>query len=174
MDDSHAETVTFTATDTTDNNLVLAKTVSITYLPGPADPAGLGTTVTAAPTNPPADGATPSTITVTLADYSSNPIAGKTIALKALNGSSTITAVDPVTSQAGQATFTVTDSSAEIVTYQATDVTDGNAVLDAEGVVKFGTPSAPPPVAAYCSVVASPSSVPADGTRSGHDLRPAL
>ena len=164
-DDSAAESVIFTATDTTDN-LVLTKTVSITYTPGAADPNALGTTVTASPANPPADGATPSTVTVTLTDYFSNPVAGKTIALKALNGSSTITAVSAVTSQTGQATFNVTDSAAEVVTYQATDVTDGNAVLAAEAVVKFGNPPAPPPVAAYCSVVASPSSVPADGTHT--------
>jgi uncharacterized protein Veg len=164
-DDSVAELVTFTATDTTDN-VVLTKTVSITYLPGPADPAGIGTTVAVKPANPPADGATPSTVTVTLADYFSNPVAGKTVTLKALNGSSTITTVNGVTNQAGQATFTVTDSTAEVVTYQATDVTDANAVLDAEGVVTFGNPPAPPPVAADCSVTVSPSSLPADGKQT--------
>ena len=164
-DDTAAETVTFTATDTTDN-LVLAKTVSITYTPGAADPTALGTTLTASPANPPADGSTPSTVTVTLTDYFSNPIEGKTIGLKALNGSSTVTAVSAVTNQSGQATFNVTDSTAEVVTYQATDVTDGNAVLAAEAVVKFGSPPSPPPVAAYCSVVANPSSVPADGTHT--------
>jgi hypothetical protein len=164
-DDSAAEVITFTATDTTDN-LVLTKTVSITYTPGAADPNALGTTVTASPTNPPADGHTSSTITVTLTDYFSNPIAGKTIGLKALNGGSTIATVSAVTSQAGQATFTVTDPTAEVVTYQATDNTDGNAVLAAEAVVKFGNPPSPPPVAAYCSVVADPTSVPADGTHT--------
>ena len=164
-DDSVAESVTFTATDTTDN-VVLTKTVSITYTPGPADPAGLGTTVTVNPANPAADGTTPSTVTVTLADYFSNPVAGKTITLKALNGSSTITTVSGVTSQAGQATFTVTDSTAEVVTYQATDVTDSNAVLDSEGVVTFGNPPAPPPTAADCSVTANPSNLPGDGKQT--------
>ena len=47
--DSKAESVTFTATDTTDGNLVLAKTVSITFVPGPPDPTALGTTVAVAP-----------------------------------------------------------------------------------------------------------------------------
>jgi hypothetical protein len=164
-DDSVAESVTFTATDTTDN-VVLTKTVSITYTAGPADPAGLGTTVTVNPANPAADGKTPSTVTVTLADYFSNPVSGKTITLKALNGSSTITTVSGVTNQTGQATFTVTDSAAEVVTYQATDVTDSNTVLDAEGVVTFGNPPAPPPTAADCSVTVSPSSLPADGKQT--------
>ena len=102
-DDTHAESVTFTATDTTDGNLVLSQTVSITYTPGPADPASIGTTVTASPANPPADGSTPSTVTVTLTDFFSNPIAGKTIALKALSGGSTISPATVVTDQNGQA-----------------------------------------------------------------------
>ena len=59
--DSHAETVTFTATDTTAGpNVVLAQTVSITFVAGSVDTASQGTTVTVAPANPPADGSTPS------------------------------------------------------------------------------------------------------------------
>jgi hypothetical protein len=164
-DDTHAETVTFTATDTTDN-VVLSQTVSITFVHLPADPTAIGTTVTASPTNPLADGTTPSTITVTLTDFFSNPVAGSSITLKALNGSSSINPASSVTDQNGQSTFSATDATAEIVTYQATDTTDGNAVLAAEAVVKFGNPPAPPPDAAYCSVVANPTSVPADGTHA--------
>ena len=164
-DDTHAEAVTFTATDTTDN-VVLSQTASVTYTPGPADPAASGTTVTASPANPPADGSTPSTVTVTLTDFFSNPIAGKTIALKALNGSSSLTPATAVTDQNGQAAFTVTDATAEVVTYQATDTTDSSAVLDAEAVVTFGNPPVPPPDAADCSVVANPTSVAADGTHT--------
>ena len=58
----------------------------------------------------------------------------------------------------------MTDSTAEVVTYQATDVTDSNAVFVAEAVVTFGNPPTPPAVASFCSVVVTPSSVPADGT----------
>jgi hypothetical protein len=172
-DDTHAESVTFTATDTTDGNLVLSQTVSITFTPGTADPSSSGTTVTANPTNPPADGSTASTITVTLTDFFSNPIAGSTITLIGLNGSSKLngtpatTPASGVTGQNGQATFSATDATAEVVTYQATDTTLGpTAVLSAEAVVKFGNPPAPPPDAAYCSVVANPTSVPADGTHT--------
>lgn len=164
-DDTVAENVTFTAIDTSDN-VTLTKTVSVAYTAGPADPASIGTTVTANPTNPPADGSTPSTITVTLTDFFSNPVAGKTIALKALNGSSTISPASAVTDQNGQAQFAVKDSTAEVVTYQATDTTDGNAVIDAEAVVKFGNPPVPPPDATFCSVSANPTSVPADGSRT--------
>jgi len=166
-DDTVAETVTFTATDVTDNNLALSETASTTFLAGPADTSSQGTTVAVAPANPPADGSTSSTVTVTLTDFFSNPVAGKTIALAALNGSSMITATSPVTNQAGQATFAVTDATPEVVTYQATDVTDGNSVLEAEGVVTFGDPPAPAAVAADCSVAVNPSSVVADGTQTG-------
>ena len=85
-----------------------------------------------------------------------------------------MTPVNAVTNQAGQATFTVTDSTAEVVTYQATDVTDGNAVIDAEGVVTFGNPPALPPVAADCSVSVNPSSCAGGRDAHGHDLGPAL
>ena len=165
--DSHAETVTFTATDTTASpSLILAQTVSITFVAGSVDTASQGTTVTVAPANPPADGSTPSVVTVTLTDHFSNPVSGKTIGLTALNGKSVITPVNDVTNQAGQATFNVTDANEEVVTYQAADVTDDNAVLAAEGVLTFGNPPSPAAVAADCSVVANPSSVPADGTQT--------
>jgi Bacterial Ig-like domain (group 1) len=52
------------------------------------------------------------------------------------------------------------------VTFQATDTTDGNVVLDSEAVVTFGNPPAPPPDAAFCSVAANPTSVPADGAHT--------
>ena len=74
--------------------------------------------------------------------------------------------VNAVTNAAGQATFTVTDATAEVVTYQATDVTDENAVLNAEAVVTFGNPPTPPAVAEFCSVAASSTSVPADGKQT--------
>lgn len=161
--DSHAETVTFTATDTTDS-LPLTQTVTITFVPGSPDPTAIGTTVAADPVNPPADGTSPSTITVTLTDHFSNPVSGKTVSLAALSGSSVITAVSAVTDATGVATFKVTDAKTEFVTYQATDVTDGNRVLESEATVKFGDAPSPPAVAAGSDVTAAPSSVPADGT----------
>ena len=148
-DDTHAETVTFAATDTTDS-LVLSQTVSVTFTALPADPAAQDTTVKASPTSVAADGKTATTITVTLTDYFGNPIANTSISLKALNGSSTISPSTAVmTNQVGVATFTATDSTAEVVTYQATDTTDSDAVLESEAVVTFGNPPAPPAVAAF-------------------------
>lgn len=165
VSDQVAEDVTFTATDTGDNPPVpLSTSVSITFTPGSIDTAGQGTTVVASPTNPPADGSSSTTITVTLGDHFSNPLSGKDVKLEALGGASTITTVSGTTDSAGHATFTATDSTQEIVTYRATDVTDGNLVLASEAVVKFGNPPTPAAVAGDCSVSAVPANVPADGS----------
>ena len=162
-DDSTAEVVTFTATDTTDN-VVLTRTAVLTFTAGPADADTSTVVATPNPPDVPADGKTPATITVTLTDLFGNPIPGKTIALAPLNGSSAVTIVSATTSSAGVASFTATDATAEFVTYQATDTTDSSLVLTAQAVVTFGSPPSPPPVPADCSVVANPPSVPADGT----------
>jgi hypothetical protein len=166
-DDTTAEVVTFTATATNTtasgatNTVTLTGNSVVTYTAGPADVNA--STVVATPTGVPADGKTPTTIAVTLNDYFDNPVEGKTIALAALNGSSVIATVSAITNLQGVATFTATDTTDEFVTYQATDQTD-KLVLNAQAVVTFGNPPSPPPVAADCSVVSVPSSVPADGT----------
>jgi len=158
--DTAAESVTFTATDVTDSFAIVGSTV-ITYSAGVGDPTQ--STVTVSPANPPADGTTASTITVTVKDHFGNPVGAKTVTLAAEKGSSTITTINGVTGTNGQATFSATDATAEVVTYDATDVTDGVA-LSGHGVVTFGSPPAPPPVPADSSVVASPTTAPADGT----------
>ena len=60
-----------------------------------------------------ADGATTSTITVTLKDAQSNPVSGKTVTLAKGGGSSTITTVSGTTNGSGVATFTVKDTVGE-------------------------------------------------------------
>jgi uncharacterized delta-60 repeat protein len=158
VSDTAAEPVTFTVTDTSADNLVLSHSVQITFSTGPLDAAGVGTTVIANPTDPPADGTTATTITVKVGDHFGNPLPGKTIVLAALNGSSKITTLNGVTDQSGRATFSATDASAQTVTYQATDVTDNNTVLSAEAVVNFGGGTVTPPPAC--------SSTPLSGTGS--------
>ncbi len=160
VDDTVAEAVTFTATDTTDSFQVSGN-VAITFTGGAPD-ANLST-VTSNPTSVPSDGTTASTITVTINDHFGNHIVGKSVTVKALNGSSVLTTIAGTTNQSGQATFTATDSTAEVVTYSATDSTD-SLPLTAQGVVTFGSPPAPPPVPADSSVVAKPTSDPADGS----------
>ena len=159
--DTAAETVTYTATDTTDN-IVLPQTVRVTY--NATAPQADNSTVTASPDPVAADGSTPSTVTVTLEDHNSNPVPAKTISLAAAAGSSVITAISPTTNTAGQATFGVTDTKNETVMYTATDTTDGLVLAGQAVTVTFGTPPPVEPVIADSAVVAAPTQVPADGS----------
>ena len=95
-------------------------------------------TVVASPTSVPADNTTTSTITVTLKDGASNPVAGTNVSLAASGGSSTITVVSATTDVNGQATFTVKDGTVETVTYTATDTSDTpNVVITQQATVSF-------------------------------------
>ena len=90
-----------------------------------AGPGNAGnSTVSASPTSVIADGSTTSAITVTLKDANNNLVSGKTVTLAQGAGHSTITTVNGTTNGSGQASFTVKDSTAEAVTYTATDTTD--------------------------------------------------
>jgi Bacterial Ig-like domain (group 1) len=169
VDDEVAETVTLTAIDTSVTpNVTVANTATIAYSAGAPDPGAVTSTVTAAPTTPPSDGTTPTTITVTVTDEFGNAVSGQAITLNALPSGNTadLTAGNATTNGSGEATFSATDATAEVVTFQATDSTDSNTPLTSEAVVTFGTPAVPPPVATFCSVVATPTSVPADGSTS--------
>jgi hypothetical protein len=159
--DTTAESVVYTATDTSEN-FTIAQTVSVLYTAAPAE--ADKSSLSANPMTVPADGASSSTVAVTLRDHNGNPVPGKSITLTADAGSSTITGVTPVTDARGQATFKVTDTKSEIVTYSATDTTD-NLVLAGQGVaVTFGSPQPEVPAVADSTVTGSPTTVPADGT----------
>ncbi len=162
--DTTAESVTFTATDTSDS-VTASQTVAATYTPGL--PQVSQSSVQTSPTAVPANGATASTVTVTMKDHNANPVPGVTITLTALNGSSAITpSSGVVTSAAGQATFKVTDGTAETVRYRATDTTDSLPLVGEEVQVTFGTPPPTLPVVADSDIVASRTTVPADGHSS--------
>ena len=167
VSDTAAETVTISATDTSPSPaLIVTQTATIVYSAGSPDPGSKSSTVVASNTNPPADGTTTTTLTVTLTDEFGNPVTGQIITLSALpsgNGAH-ITTVNGTTNGSGEATFSAVDAATEVVTFQATDTSDNNTTLTSEAVVTFGNPPIPPPVADFCSVVVSPSSVPADGT----------
>ena len=113
--DTAPEAVTYTATDTTDN--VQIGTATVTFVPGQVS-AG-NSTVTRTPTTVNADGTSISTITVTLNDSSGNPVPGETVTLSQGAGHSVITTVSGTTNSSGVATFTVTDTTVESVTYTA-------------------------------------------------------
>jgi hypothetical protein len=167
--DTHAEAVTLTAQ--TASGVVFSQTATATFTPG--DVNANTSTAAASPIQVPADGHTASTVTVTLTDYTHNPIAGHTVTLSPSGGSSVITpmqsqaGVTPGTSDAnGVAKFAVTDAADEVVTYTATDTSVGLRVTQLAAVT-FGT--APPvlPVKGDCTAVVNNQKVPADGTSTG-------
>ena len=59
------------------------------------------------------------------------------MSLTASGGSSTISPGQVTTDSAGEAVFTLTDATAQVVTYSAEDVTD-DVVLSAQVSVTFG------------------------------------
>ncbi|MCX6880240.1 MAG: Ig-like domain-containing protein [Verrucomicrobia bacterium] len=127
----------FTATDTTDG-VTVTPTATVTFTAG-AVSAGTST-VTASPTLVTADGATPSTITVTLKDAGNNPVSGKTVSLAHTSGpgSPVITTNSNVTDASGHATFTVTSTTLGADVFTATDDTD-NIPITSTATVNFVT-----------------------------------
>jgi hypothetical protein len=101
-------------------------------------------TVTANPTSVAADGVTASTITVTLKDSCGNPVAGKTVALAAGSGSSTISPPSGPSDANGVVTFTVKNLVVEgPITYTATNTTDGVTITQTAAVtfVRMAAPT---------------------------------
>src|SRR5439155_6727862 len=134
VEDTVAESVTYSAHDTTDT-VDLTPTATVQFVPGPVS-ASIST-VSAAPTFVVADNSTTSTVTVTLKDANGNAVPGKAVSLAAGSGSSTITAISSTTDAAGRATFAVKDASVESVTYSAADTTDSNLAITQTAAVTF-------------------------------------
>jgi hypothetical protein len=158
--DTTAESITFTATDTTDG-VTVAQTATAVFDATATQVSQ--SSVEANPTSVPADGKTASTVTVALADHNKNPVPGITVGLTPLNGSSVIAPATVATNSAGVATFEVTDTTSEVVRYRATDITDGLPLVGEEVQITFGTPPPTVPALADSDVVASSTTVPADG-----------
>ena len=162
--DTTAESITYTATDTTDN-VTVTQTATVTFLAGV--PQVSQSSVQASPTSVPADGTSASTVTVTLQDHNQNPVPHVTVELIPLNGSSVIApATGVATNAAGQATFKVTDTTSEVVRYRATDTTDDLPLVGEEVQITFGTPPPSAPSLADSDIVASSTTVPANGGSS--------
>jgi hypothetical protein len=128
--DGTAETVTYTAADSSDG-VTVATTVSVSFTQTTQTVSGTSSTVTPASQTVNADGTSVGAISVTLLDTSAQhlPVAGKAVSLSGNSGThSTVTTVVGTTNGQGQATFSVKDSTAETVTYTATDTTDGITV----------------------------------------------
>ncbi len=94
----------------------------------------VNSTVTASPTTVLADGINTSTITITLRDGANLAVSGKTVALTAGSGSSTISVASGTSAINGVVTFTVKDTVAETVTYTARNTTDNITVTQTVAV----------------------------------------
>ena len=129
-------------------------TASVTFVPGAAD---VGTsTIVASPTSITANGASTSTITVTLRDANGNVVAdaGEVVALSTTAG--TLTAV----TDNGDGTYTATLTSATTVGSATVSFTIDDADADATASVAFVAGAAD---VGTSTIVASPTSITADG-----------
>lgn len=114
-----------------------ANSTEVSSTPSAVD-AGLSTVVCSAPALW-SDGVDYSTITVTLRNASSTPIAGKVVTLDMTSGSGSplITTVTGTTGADGKAVFTVTSTTAGTDVFTATDVTDGSLAIAQTAELKF-------------------------------------
>ena len=146
---------TLTATDTvTGSTTGTSGTIAVAA-------AGLDATVSTVGSSPgtvTADGSTTSTITVTATDAYGNAIAGAGVSLSQGTGNSTISPASTSTDGSGSAAFTVKDTTAETVTYQATVA---STLLTQTANVQFVPGAAD---GGNTTIAAAPTSVPADGT----------
>ena len=126
------EDVTLAANDVSDG-LQIAETASVAF----ETPSATGGNIVAFTDAVPADGTSTDTITVTLVDGLGRPAPGKLVVLSQ-TGNSVISAPSPsVTGGNGQIVFTVTDTVQEVITYTATDASDGNLPVPGSALVTF-------------------------------------
>lgn len=152
--DSNAESILYTAVDTTDS-ITITQKAQVTFIQVAN---ATNSTVTAAPTSVFADGVATSTITVTLLDNNNQPVPNKIVSLSANGGSSVISAPSGPSNSSGVVSFTVTDIHAETVLYTAVDATDGLTIAQQAQVTFIQVADA-----TNSTVTANPKSVTADG-----------
>jgi len=146
----------FSVTSTSGNPTAGTATLQVTSS-SPADAAT--SSVSASPGSVLADGTTASTVTVTARNFCGTAVPpGKSVSLSQGAGNSTITPVSPTTDASGMATFDVTDSFAETVTYTATVTTDSVTIAQTADVT-FNALNAPTVVKSF-----SPGTISVGGT----------
>lgn len=180
--DASPESVTYTATDSTDATTIDQRP-TVTFTPPPSPDAS---TMVASPPTVAADGTSTSTISVTLADGSGKPLGGKQLCLtqtksaapvddcstQGASSPSTIvpetipgascagpTAPAETTDCHGQARFTVTTTSPAAVTYGVVDVSDYSDSGPLLGPFATVTFTRAPSEAGQSTVTATPSAV---------------
>ncbi|MDB5978781.1 MAG: hypothetical protein JWR07_5541 [Nevskia sp.] len=127
--DETPESITFTATDTSDNVVVSTKP-SLAFSVPAATSGGLDVF----PTTVQADGSSTTSLQVTLKDTLGRPTPGKQVNVSQGAGHSVITGPTPsVTDSNGQIVLNATDDVNETVTYTVVDATDGNLPVPGSG-----------------------------------------
>ncbi len=129
----------------------IAETITVQFLTG--EISSSHSTVTASDLVVRADGTTKSSIFVKLKDDYDHPIAGKRVLLQGHGGHSVVQAVYDSTDKDGLATFTVSNTSAENVTYFAKEEISG-LLLDQEVTLTF-TYNQPPNIELQASPIGS-------------------
>ena len=134
--DTALETVTFTATV---NGATLSQQPTVRFVSPPASSGG----ISASPNTVNANLSDTATITVTLQDANGNPSPDKVVSLSQGDGGSLISGTTATTDATGKVQFTATSGRAEMITYTATDITDGNLPIPGSATVQFVNPSGP-------------------------------
>ena len=161
VSDAQAETVTYSATDTTDGVALTGLSVHVTFGTLSVSAADSTVTTTTPLVSIVAVGGGPQptgTVNVTLLDGTS-PVSGKTVELTASSTNAVITTASELSGSNGQASFTVSDTTAETVTFSAVDTSD-DLPITATTQVTFEAPEASPSTS---TVIVEPPFVPADG-----------
>jgi subtilase family serine protease len=131
LTDLNPETLTLTATDTTDG--VAMAPVTVTFGVPSAASAGISA-------NPPtvaADGQSAATITVTMTDSLNRPTPGKIVTIASGSHAVLSGPSQGVTDANGQIQFLATDQVNESVTFSAVDVTDDNLAIPGSATVTY-------------------------------------
>jgi len=163
VSNAEEEIVTYTAADVVSGVVIPAVQVTFLKTPPPVVVDPLTSSVTASKAIVEANGVNQSILTVTLKDSAGNVLSGRQAAVSADAGSSVVTELNATTNAQGEATFAVSNTVEESVTYTATDVVSG-VVLPAVQVTFLKTP---PPVVvdpSTSSLTTSKATVEADGT----------
>ncbi len=156
---TESKVVTFQATDDTDA-VVVTQTANVNFTPNLAD-AG-NSTLAAADGSAVANGTDTELITVTLRNANNNAVFGHDVSLAIVAGGAanvTISAPSGPSDAGGVVTFTVSSTEVKVVTFQATDDSDGVVVTQTVNV-NF-TPNISDP--GNSTVVAADGSAVADG-----------
>jgi adhesin/invasin len=130
------------------------ETTAVTFLAGP--PLAANSAIVASPLSPTADGVSTTTLTVTVRDAYGNVVPHTAVALSSANAGDIFGATSGVTDASGVFTTTLKSTLAAVDTITATE---GNAKETATVTFLAGAPAA-----ATSSIVASPSSLKADGS----------